>query len=339
MAQIKHFNVTHLKKVQKMISTISVNENFKIEHIFIGSFCDLFQNFLPLYLKKSTDSYFVINEANEVKAFITIEKTKGNSKKWYIKRLFLDKNSFDEGKQLIGYVVAKYGALGADTFCVLIDENNSTLAELFSKRCGFRFCSREVLWQIPDDFLLNYQSKYSPSDFITFTNKKAQIVASLFNDAISTHFRFSLEKEIQEFKTYIPQKIEKYIILNNNKTLLCYFEIQKQANKDYIIDLILTKPFEEEYLPILSTIIKNIKEKNPYANIFIWNKNYLSCGKIYEQILTENNCSKTQSKMLFVKDFYKPLKNDVPIVNPAIIFNEISGKPAFIITERLQKSD
>ena len=37
------------------------------------------------------------------------------------------------------------------------------------------------------------------------------------------------------------------------------------------------------------------------------------------------------------KDFYKPLKTEEPIVNPAVIFNEIT--PAFMLGDSLQKSD
>ena len=339
MAKIRRFNISHFKKVQKMVSSISPDEKISYSGTILGGFVDIFQDFMPLALRKSPESYIVVNENNDVKAFITIEVTKGNKHKWFVKQLFLDKNSFDEGKQLIGYVVAKYGALGADTFCVLIDENDETSAELFSKRCGFRLCSREVVWHAPN-FDLN--SSYKWSDFCKLSNFEAKKVADFFNDGILPHFRFSLEQDVDEFKSPIfknPFKkyAQKFILKNNDKSVLAYLEYHYVNQKDFLVDLIVTKPFESEYLPILKSVISHLKSIVPNGNIFVLNRNYMTSAKTFEDMLYDNGFEKTQIKMLLVKDFYKPLKTEEPIVNPAVIFNEIT--PAFMLGDSLQKSD
>ena len=339
MAKIRRFNISHFKKVQKMISSISPDEKISYSGTVCGGILDIFQDLMPLALRKSPESYIVINDNNDVKAFITVEVTKGNRHKWFIKQLFLDKNSFDEGKQLIGYIVAKYGALGADTFCVLIDENDETSAELFSKRCGFRLCSREVVWHAPE-FDLN--TGYKWSDFCKLSNFEAKKVANLFNDAIAPHFRFSLEQDIDEFKSPIlknPFKKypEKFVLKNSDKSILAYLEYHFVNQKDFLVDLIVTKPFEDEYLPILKAVISYLKNIVPNGNIFVLNRNYMTSAKCFEDIFHGYGFEKTQIKMLLVKDFYKPLKSEEPIVNPAVIFNEIT--PAFMHGDSLQKSD
>lgn len=339
MAKIRRFNISHFKKVQKMVSSISPDEKISYSGTILGGLLDIFQDFMPLALRKSPESYIVVNENNDVKAFITIEVTKGNKHKWFVKQLFLDKNSFDEGKQLIGYVVAKYGALGADTFCVLIDENDETSAELFSKRCGFRLCSREVFWHASD---IDLNSTYKWADFCKLSNFEAKKVADFYNDAISPHFRFSLELDIDEFKSPIlknPFKKypQKFVLKNNDKSILAYLEYHFVNQTDFLVDLIVTKPFENEYLPILKTVISHLKELVPNGNIFVLNRNYMTSAKSFEDVLYGCGFEKTQIKMLLVKDFYKPLKTEEPIVNPAVIFNEIT--PAFMLGNRLQKSD
>lgn len=337
MAKIRRFNISHFQKVQKMISSISTEEKISFFATALGGFTDLFQDFMPLSLRKSPESYIVINENNDVKAFITVEVTKGNKHKWFIKQLFLDKNSFDEGKQLIGYIVAKYGALGADTFCVLIDENDDVSAELFSKRCGFRLCSREVVWHVAD---IELSSKYSWADFSKMNNFETKSVADFYNDAILPHFRFSLEQDVDEFKQPLLKNLkgsQKFVVKNSDKSILAYLEYHFVNQKDFLVDLIVTKPFEDEYLPILKAVISHLKTVVPDGNVYVLNRNYMASAKIFENVLSDCGFEKTQIKMLFVKDFYKPLKSDDPIVNPAVIFNEIT--PAFMIGDRLQKSD
>lgn len=339
MAKIRRFNISHFKKVQKMVSSISPDEKISYSGTILGGVLDIFQDFMPLALRKSPESYIVVNENNDVKAFITIEVTKGNKHKWFVKQLFLDKNSFDEGKQLIGYVVAKYGALGADTFCVLIDENDETSAELFSKRCGFRLCSREVVWHASD---IDLNSTYKWADFCKLSNFEAKKVADFYNDAILPHFRFSLEQDIDEFKSPIlknPFKKypQKFVLKNNDKSILAYLEYHFVNQTDFLVDLIVTKPFENEYLPILKTVISHLKELVSNGNIFVLNRNYMTSAKSFEDVLYGCGFEKAQIKMLLVKDFYKPLKTEEPIVNPAVIFNEIT--PAFMLGDRLQKSD
>lgn len=339
MAKIRRFNISHFKKVQKMVSSISPDEKISYSGTILGGLLDIFQDFMPLALRKSPESYIVVNENNDVKAFITIEVTKGNKHKWFVKQLFLDKNSFDEGKQLIGYVVAKYGAMGADTFCVLIDENDETSAELFSKRCGFRLCSREVVWHASD---IDLNSTYKWADFCKLSNFEAKKVAEFYNDAILPHFRFSLEQDIDEFKSPIlknPFKKypQKFVLKNNDKSILAYLEYHFVNQTDFLVDLIVTKPFENEYLPILKAVISHLKELVPSGNIFVLNRNYMTSAKSFEDVLYGCGFEKTQIKMLLVKDFYKPLKTEEPIVNPAVIFNEIT--PAFMLGDRLQKSD
>ena len=342
MAKIKQFNILHYLKVKKMLESIFPDEKIDLSQTFLGAFSDVFQNFLPLSLKKSPNSYIVINDDNDAKALITLDATKGNRRKWYIKRLFLHKNSFDEGKQLIDYIIAEYGALGADTFCVLIDENDDTSAGLFSKMCGFRLCSREVFWKVND--FNSIDTPYKKDLFLSFKNTDAKDVAQFYNEAIAPHFRFSLEKEPEEFfedffKGLMKNQVFKMILKKDDNKIMAYSEIQSVNKNDWLIDLIVTKPYEDEYFSILKGLINIVKNRSSKSDIYILNRNYMSCAKTYEDIFIEKGFEKTQTKMLLVKDFYKPVKSIENIVNPAVIFNEISGKPAFFIPDSLQKSD
>lgn len=342
MAKIRQFNILHYNKVKKMLSDIFPEESLSLFYTVLGLPFDIVQPFMPLLLKKSPESYITLNDENVAKAFITLEAAYKNRRKWYIKSLFLDKNSYTEGKQLIDFTVARYGALGADTFCVLVDENDDTSAGLFSKMCGFRLCSREVLWKVPDFNTID--TPYKNDCCQKFSNSDRNKVADFYNECILPHFRFSLEKEPNEFFQkinfgFLNSILFKLYIKDNNNIIMAYVELQCSSVHDWIIDLIVAKSFEDEYLPILKALINILKNRSKDSNIFVLNKNYMSCAKTCEDILIAVGCEKIQSKMLFVKDFYKPVKNSENIVNPALIFKEISEKPAFFSNNSLQKSD
>lgn len=335
MAKIRQFNILHFSKVGKMLSQIAPEEKLSFFSSLKGLPSDLVQNFLPLRFRKSPESYVAIKDNEFVKAFITLEASFGNRRKWFIKRLFLSENSFEEGSQLIDFVITKYGALGADTFCVLIDENDDTSAGLFSKMCGFRLCSREVVWKINSfDFADN-----NGSCFINCKNNNAGEIADFYNECIEPHFRFSLEKEPPEFKTSFGKNNEKYYVKAENNQILAFCELQKINQTDTLADIVFSKTCEDNYGVLLKGLINLAKQKNRSDNIYVLNRNYMTTAKIAEEFLQNNGFEKVQTKMLLVKDFYKPVKTSETIVNPAVIFNEISGKPAFYTSHSLQKSD
>lgn len=341
MAKIRQFNIFYYNKVCKMLSYISSDEKVSLRATIIGALPDIFQNFLPLFLRNKRESFIAINDES-VKAFISLEAASGNSRKWFIKKLFLDRNSFEEGKQLIDFVVAKYGALGADTFCVLVDEADETSAGLFSKQCGFRLCSREIIYETDDyKFLDTNDDLIDKNLFEIFKNSNSKEAAEFYKEALFPHFRFSLEKDFQEFKNspfnfYFKSSVKKLFLKENNH-IYAFIEIQNCLNNDKIIDLIVAKSHEYDYFRILKSIIYYIKQLNSDSKIYVLCRNYIMSAKVYESFLKENNFKQSQAKFLFVKDFYKPVDNTEVIVNPSLIFKEISGNPAFLSPDSLQK--
>lgn len=345
MAKIKQFNIFYHQKVSKMLSYISPDEKLSFWSTFINFIPNAIQDFLPLFLRNKKVSFIAINDEKLVKAFISIEAAHGNDKKWFIKKLFLDRNSFDEGKQLIDYIVTKYGAIGADTFCVLVDEFDETTAGLFSKMCGFRLCSREILFRSESyDPLILPENLIEEKCFENFKNSDAAKVAELFKEALFPHFRFSLEKDPNEFTTPFfkhisKEKTVKYVLKDKNENIFGFADIETLFNRTKTIDLILAKPYESDYFRILKSLIYYTKKSSPDYEILILCRNYLSSSKVYETFLKENGFVPTQIKLLFVKDFYKPVQDSEVIANPSLIFKEITGKPAFLKFKPLQKSD
>lgn len=339
VAKIKRFNIKYHSKVKKLLSHISGDETTEFNELFHSFLNMLPTDLLPLRFRCFSESFMAINENKEVKALLTISPTKGNFQKWFLTRLFLGENSYDEGKQLIDYVVSKYGAWGADTFCVLIDENDENSAALFSKMCGFRLCSREVLWQLKEP--INLDSSIRKNDFILFKNSDAKEVADLYNDAVYPHFRYSLECDKEEFYDFpfkgLCRDLSYKFVLKDNNGIFAYSELLSYDNKNWVIDIILSKQYEDSYFEVLKTLMLMLRNRSRNINIYVKNRNYMTSSKLYENTLSSNGFSKYQIKMLLVKDFFKPVKTGEAIVNPAIILNELPSNPAFTKFNTIQK--
>ena len=125
-----------LKKMISFLSTDAVNQYTKVLLDF--PFKNL-HSFLPLRWKFLPESY-VIEDAGEIIGMITLAPASGNPYKLTITRLFLDHDYFNAGKQLVDFVISKYGASGANAFLALIDDSHDELIHLFVDGCGFRQC-------------------------------------------------------------------------------------------------------------------------------------------------------------------------------------------------------
>jgi len=130
-----------------MISFLSSDAINHYTKVFMNFPFYFVHNLLPLNLKFLPESY-VIEENKEIIGMVTVSPSAGNPYKLNISRLFLEQDYFNAGKQLIDFVISKYGAKGASTFVAKIDDSYDELLSLFAEGCGFRQCSSEQLWKM-----------------------------------------------------------------------------------------------------------------------------------------------------------------------------------------------
>ena len=90
---------------------------------------------LPLRLKYANES-FVALEDNINQALITLDKDSKSYSRFKITKLILEENSQSTAHQLINYVIARYRAMGASSFYVVIDEKINNLESTYSALIG-----------------------------------------------------------------------------------------------------------------------------------------------------------------------------------------------------------
>lgn len=333
MAKIRNLAFQDIPKLKKMISMISDTNGETIPFGF-KSFVPFPINFihdlLPLQLKCLTESYVSI-ENGKINGMISLQAQHGNPHSWKICKLFLTKNSYDAGSQLIGYATAKYGAMGANTFTVRVDQELDELMELFSKACGFRMCSSEQLWKMEEVNLV--KSSISKGFFRPFKDDDALKVKNLHNDCIFPHFRYSLAKTKHEFKSPFFSGLSKTscfkYVLEECGSIKGYFCIQTEDNKNFVIDVDLVQGYDDCYCDVINFAIGQILIRRKSFNIFVLNKKYHTSGAKFEEYLSKNGFKCVKTEVVMVKDYYKKIQEEQRSQKPAIVFSDISRKPAF----------
>lgn len=327
MAKIKKISYRDIINVKKLISVVCSDNVMSYRRLFFLSVpITYIQNLIySVHLRRMPETYVAFDNSNNLKGVISVKAQHGNPYKWQIKRLFLDKNSHEEGKQLVEYIIAKFGARGVDTFYVSVDDNQNELIDLFIKGCGFRFCSTEALWAVSNaNFLVE---NIDESLFKPFKSSDNQKTADLFNDTLTTHYKYSLSKEKGEFDDNLVQGINydlnfKYIIEDNTKNILkAFIEIKTIDNKNYFIDTIVPPQYSDLYPTILSFAIKKIQKRNKTSKIYIKNRRYLQGSEIYEKFFKENRFELLQNNAILVRDFFKTVKEESHSFNNAVVFS------------------
>lgn len=327
MAKIKKISYRDIINVKKLISVVCSDNVMSYRRLFFLSVpITYFQNLIyNVQLRRLPETYVAFDNSNNLKGVISVKAQHGNSYKWQIKRLFLDKNSHEEGKQLVEYIVAKFGARGADTFYVSVDDNQNELIDLFIKGCGFRFCSTEALWSVSNvNFLVD---NIDETLFKPFKSSDNQKTADLFNDTLITHYKYSLSKEKGEFNDNLIQGINsdsnfKYILEDSSKNIIkAFIEIKTIDNKNYFIDTIVPPQYSDLYTMILSFTIKKIQKRNKSSKIYIKNRKYLQGSELYEKFFKENRFELLQNNAILVRDFFKTVKEESKGYNNAVVFS------------------
>lgn len=336
MAKIRKLAFRDVPKLKKMISMLSENENFSFGfESYVPFPINWLHSLLPLRFRFFKESYVSISD-KEINGMISLNAFKGNPYSWKINKLFLRENAYDTGRQLVEYVVARYGASGANTFTVRVEDCHDELMELFSKGCGFRVCSSEQLWKM-ENIKLKKPSLENVI-FRPFKNSDAEEVKNLYNDLILPHFRYSLSKTKHEFTdilfcglnktTYFKYILEK----NGPNPIKGYFSIQTDDNVNFILDINIVSGFNDYYPDVLNFAIGQILARKKDFNLYIINKKYQNCGAKNEEYLSQNGFKCVKYQIVMVKDFYKRIQQEEKYTKPAIVFSDISRNPAFKIS-------
>lgn len=303
MTTIRRLTYFDHPKLKKLISYLCTDDNDKLAKSLLEEPIGFVNAILPLPLKFKSESFILI-ENNEILGLITVTTTAGNHSKINITRLIFKENMYEIGKQLVEFIMQKYGAKGALSFNVTVDECHEELLDLFVNGCGFRQCSSETLWKI-ENFTTNKENirwRYAQ-------NSDANSICDLYNHEIKTIFKPSLERNPKEFMTPTFQGFTdfyktRYLTEESGK-ILYYFSITTSDNLNYILDITANSGYETDYDAIINAMLTEISSKKKGFYPFIKQKKYVNNSEEFEQYLRSKNYTPIQTQHILVKNYYK----------------------------------
>ncbi len=278
-----------------------------------------FHAVLPLKYKTLPETYILL-EADEILGMITIVPTSGNPYKINITRLIFKQSIY--GKQLVEFIIARFGAKGALTFAVLVDQTHDELLDLFMNGCGFRQCSYENLWKL-DNFKPQTNKK---ADFRNCQNSDAKDIAALYNYELKNLFKPSLERTKNEYKEPIFAGLNNYYknryVLDGEHGIEAYLSITTNDNNNFIIDMSLG--YDISYDEILNFALSQISARKTKYNAFLKHRQYTKNADELEKYLHERNLNCIQTQCVLIKDFYKQIKQTENVLQ-IFQFTELSS--------------
>ncbi len=307
MAIIKKLSCFDYPKIKKMISYLGYDINDKFLKAIVEEPAGVLNNILPLNLKFKPESYILL-EDDEILGIITVAPTSGNPYKINISRLVFKEDYYTTGKQLIDFIVAKYGAKGAHCFTVFVDKSHDELCTLFVDGCGFRQCSYENLWKL-ENFVTQNKNR---SNFRPCQNSDAKEIANLYNSELNNLYKPSMQREYTEFVEPVFQGLNNYYknryVLWAGNHLIAYLSITTIDNLNFIIDISTDEGYDFDYDEILNFALYEISRRKTHFTAFLKHRQYAKTADKLENYLHERNLNCIQTQCVFIKDFYKPIK-------------------------------
>lgn len=324
MVRIRRTNYLDIFKIKNLDSYLESGTFFN------APFSTLL-NILPLKYRFLPESY-ALEHHNNIAGAICTTPSIGNHQKWIINQLLLNKNDLEAGKELVNFIISRYGAKGATSFVTKIDSSFDDILRLFIDGCGFRQCSSEQLWSFEEIRFSNRGNTF----FRPFKNSDAQAVAMIFNDSVMTHFKHSISKTKDEYKDTFCSGLNNDYSLNfvvedkQFKTVSAHFSITTSDNLNYVLNISKSIWYECEWEDILQFSVDQISKRTKKFKLHVRIKKYTINAEHFEKYLAEKGAKQTKNEIVLVKDFYRVIKeNEYFNAKNIIMFNEANNKPVF----------
>lgn len=313
MAKIHKLNYLNMVKVKKMIPFLNTNRNNLFMNLLSISPFGRLHDLLPLKYKFLDESY-IISENDDDLGAVTVSPIVGNYSKLKISQLFFSDNCYDVAKQLIEFVVSHYGANGAKSFFVTLNETYTELLNLFLT-CGFRQCSAEEIWEVT-------KKHYKKSDNIKYRRLRdsdLKDIADIFNDSLITYFKPTLERTRKEFSESFCHGLTystsyRYVIEDaSSGRVIAYFLISTDDNENFLLDFNYSDGYNIDFDGIMYFATREILKRKRHFKLFIKLKRYLRTGENQKNYFVYNNFNWLKTNQVLVKDFYKLIKQESPL--------------------------
>lgn len=307
MRKIRKLNFFDKPKLKKIMTFLQATGGTDFLDLMTNVFPGHLHYLLPLKYKFLNESYLLAEEKN-VLGLITTNTFYGNPYKVNIAQLMFRENAYEDAQQMIEFVIAQYGALGAQTFFALIDIRFTELINVMLNTCGFRQCSSEQIWEVT-------KKRYKKPKTLSFRRCKksdAKSIAEIYNDSLIPHFKPTLVREESEFCESwclgLKYQTEYRYVIEDGSKIIGYFKIITPDNQNYTVDFNYSDGYEIDFDNIMYLAKREIMKRQKKFKLFIKLKNYIKTNDLQKNYFEEKGFKCVSTKLLLTKDFFKQVR-------------------------------
>jgi hypothetical protein len=340
MTRIIPLRYSDMEKVRKMIEYVSpdISKDRVNEKTFVCFPFNGLHELLPVNLKFLQECYVAV-EGEELLGLISLAPDGNQKTRWKINRLILNPNAYDAGKQLIDYVVNKYGGAGVETFLTTIDENYTEALALFKTACSFRSCSKINMWEYEN--LKNYEISESNLSLRAAGVSDAKKIYELDCEALYPKFKTSLVKTEKDFRfgagnnlinKLKSHKIQRFVLDNPaNDSIESFLSIMTKDNVDFWVDITLSLAYHEYYEDILNFAVNQVCSINRDGKLYIGVRDFQQTNKKMTEVLSQHDFKQRGNFEVLVKDYWRPAEYKTENKVPIMIFPDMTSPACNII--------
>ena len=300
----------------------------EIIHKLSGNFfLRLVNHFLPP-TKKFLRETFNAKDNGKILAQISLVPDNFSDFRCQISSLKIRHENKFAAKPIIDFVVNKYGGSGVSSFLIYIDEKYPEIISLFKNECGFRSCAKIDFYMVND--LNNALTDFDENNFKDLSDEDILDLLEINTANIFTNFRPSLISNLKDFKNEFFHRSNtvffKVFVVNGRPE--GYFRIYSIDKKNFLADIITSKPYENCYGEIIAYIQYYLKSKAVFESLTVLLKRYRETALALEENLKNANYKINNTTHILVKDYWQKVGEIQNEEKLFVFFNDLTAQPA-----------
>lgn len=329
MVKIRKLNYFDSFKVKELSAFLKEENESLFANILTTALPGQLHYYLPLKYKILNESY-ILTEEDTTLGLITVGTFNGNPYKINISQLCFIENAYEVAKQLIEFVISQYGAMGANTFYLTINEGYGELNNLLINACGFREIATEEIWKVKKTAI----RKSGNIKYRRFRKSDIKQVSEIYNDSLYSHFKPTLLREPAEFCEPFFSGLKyateyRYVIEDAaSSRIIAYFKISTADNVNYMMDYNYSNGYDIDFNDIFYFVKREILKRTRNYKLYVKLKNYLNTSQAQKDYFVASEFKWISTQKVFVKDFFKVLKSYSPEVRFSVL-GGLYNSPSF----------
>lgn len=332
MAKIRSLGNKELKQVLSLLERFSGDEfNYPVLERFQTLYMPfhLINHFLPLGCKFLPDIYVATAE-DRVLGLVWLSRDGHRQDRWKIDQVIIDPDyyaAYDVGRQLMYYVINKFGAMGVETFLAYVDPHYTEGLALL-KECGFRHCTKMHTFHLESVDEAIKTMPLSIQGLREARRSDARKLQELYSETLSPEVRISLRKSpqdlyphpLEKFKRQCQGEFFKRWVIGHNQQDYLYgsVSIATWDYRNFDVSVLVSPAWEQGTEDLIRFAIQQISKSTSSPRISL---NSYEFQKSKTQALQNLGFTRSGTTEILVKDYWTPVKDkSLRAKSPVILF-------------------